>query len=149
MWLVFPLLLFDQPPDMFVDFESNRSRCPESMRAIEAVGRVRTASFSWLDPGSHILPHTDAYYHRLIRAHLGLRVPPQSLLRVEEEIRELREGEAVVLDGQTPHEAANLSPVPRVTLLVDVEMTEAEEAFVMGESSYRREALQAYVQASA
>ena len=83
LWLVYPLFLFDRPPEMVVDFAGNQSRCPESMRAIEQMQRVRTASFSWLEPGSHILPHTDAYYDRLIRAHLGLRVPSRSLLRID------------------------------------------------------------------
>jgi aspartyl/asparaginyl beta-hydroxylase (cupin superfamily) len=106
------------------------------------MGRVRSACFSWLGPGSHILPHVDAYYPNVIRAHIGLQVPPQSLVRVAAARCELAPGEVVMIDGQVEHEVANLSPTPRITLLVDVEMTPREARFVLAHSP-RRVALDA------
>jgi hypothetical protein len=137
-WRIFPMLLHQPPPGLPVDLAANRQRCPGTMRQVEAIGRIRTACFSWLGPSAHIVAHTDAYYHGLIRSHLGLRVPPRSLLRVADELRELEEGGVVMIDGQTEHEVGNLSAEPRVTLLVDVEMTAAEAAYVLEHSAARR-----------
>ena len=144
LWQIFSLILFQSPPGFVVDFAGNRALCPDTWQRLQDLGRVRTACFSWLDPGTHILPHTDAYYHRLIRLHLGLRIPVQSLMRIQDELRSLVEGRVIVLDGQTPHEAANLSAKPRVTLLVDIEMTAAEEDYVLSVSCHRRRSLERY-----
>jgi aspartyl/asparaginyl beta-hydroxylase (cupin superfamily) len=142
LWQIFPLQMWQEPPGFIVDYEGNRALCPGTWQRLQDLGCIRTACFSWLDPGTHVVPHTDAYYHRLIRLHLGLRIPPQSLMRSQDEIRSLDEGRVVVLDGQVPHEAANLSTEPRVTLLVDVEMTDAEQDYVLSQSPRRREALE-------
>lgn len=141
-WLVYPLFLFDMPPGMVVDFAGNQRRCPESMQKLEQIPRVRTACFSWLDPGSHIQPHTDAYYDHQIRAHLGVLVSPRALIRVDGCVREFNRAEVLVIDGQVTHEVANLSSDPRVTMLVDFEMTPEEEAYVNAASRARGGATQ-------
>ncbi|MCC6671120.1 MAG: aspartyl/asparaginyl beta-hydroxylase domain-containing protein [Planctomycetes bacterium] len=148
-WQMFPLVLLEAPPGFVVDLARNRALCPGTWRRLQEIGRIRTACFSWLGPGAHIYAHTDAYYHRLVRLHLGLRVPAQSLMRVADELRSLEEGVCIVVDGQTPHEAANLSAQPRVTLLVDVEMSAAEEHYVLAVSPHRRRALDRHLRDAA
>lgn len=138
VWLIFPLLMYGDAPGADVDVAANQARCATTMRILTGIGRIRTALFSWLDPGTHIYPHTDAYFHRMIRAHLGLRVPEQCPMRTGAETRSLECARLVAFDGQTEHEVANLSTQPRVTLLLDVQLTDAEEDYVASVSPVRK-----------
>jgi beta-hydroxylase len=137
-WLIFPLLMFGDAPGADVDLAVNQSRCATTMRILGEVGRVTTALFSWLDPGTHIYPHHDAYFHRMIRAHLGLRVPEGCPLRSGAETRSYADARLVIIDGQVEHETANLSSQARVTLLLDVRMTDEEEDYVASVSPVRK-----------
>lgn len=129
-WRLFAMWLHEPPPNFDVDYAANRRKCQGTVRKLESIGRIHTACYSWLGPGGHILAHTDAYYPGMIRAHLCLRIPPMSLMRVNQAKRALQVDEVVVIDGQVVHEVANLSAEPRVTLLVDVAMNEREQAYI-------------------
>lgn len=137
-WLLFPLWLHEPPTDLAIDFAANQRRCPELTAYLRSLDGILSACFSWLDPGSHIMAHIDAYYPNVIRAHLGLKVPASSMLRVAEAQQELQERQVVMIDGQVEHEVANLSKSPRVTLLIDAEMSPDEAQYVMAHSPARR-----------
>lgn len=100
-------------------------RCPKTLAALAATplcripGRTPSILFSRLAPGAHIPPHTGFLNTRLI-CHLPLIVPPNCHLRVGNERREWRTGEAWVFDDTIEHEAVNGSDRSRVVLIFDI-----------------------------
>jgi aspartyl/asparaginyl beta-hydroxylase (cupin superfamily) len=120
--------------------EQNAAQCPKTMAALENVpfphvkGRDPMALFSVLKPGVRIAPHHGFLNTRLI-CHLPLVVPPGCFLRVGNETREFRKGEAWVFDDSIEHEAWNSSGEPRVILIFNIwrpELTEEERRLVAG-----------------
>lgn len=103
----------------------NAERCPKTLAALadlplsRIAGRTPSILFSRLKPGAHIPPHTGFLNTRLI-CHLPLIVPPQCHLRVGNEQREWRQGEAWVFDDTIEHEARNGSDRSRVVLIFDI-----------------------------
>jgi aspartyl/asparaginyl beta-hydroxylase (cupin superfamily) len=103
----------------------NAERCPKTLAALAEIplsriaGRTPSILFSRLQPGAHIPPHTGFLNTRLI-CHLPLIVPPNCHLRVGNEQREWREGEAWVFDDTMEHEARNGSDRSRVVLIFDI-----------------------------
>lgn len=77
------------------------------------------AMLSWLHPGSHIVPHCGHTNARL-RIHLGIRTPPDALIRVKDRTLTWKEGECLVFDDSFEHEVWHLGTEPRVVLLVDM-----------------------------
>ncbi len=116
----------------------NAARCPHTMAALEQLplprikGRSPNVLFSLMRPGAHIPPHTGILNTRLI-GHLPLLVPPGCELRVGNEVREWRTGEAWLFDDTIEHEAWNRSDQTRVILLFEIwrpELSDAERALV-------------------
>lgn len=103
----------------------NATRCPATMAALEAVPmptidqRSPIALWSLLKPGTHIQPHHGLLNTRLI-CHIPLIVPSDCALRVGNETREWREGEALIFDDSFEHEAWNRSDQTRVVLLFEI-----------------------------
>ena len=103
----------------------NAERCPKTLAALASTplsripGRTPSILFSRLAPGAHIPPHTGFLNTRLI-CHLPLIVPPNCYLRVGNEQREWRAGEAWVFDDTIEHEAVNRSNRSRVVLIFDI-----------------------------
>jgi hypothetical protein len=96
--------------------------------------------FSVLDPGGHVNPHCGPTNTR-IRVHLGIRVPPESELRVGSETKQWTEGRCLVFNDCWEHEATNSSTLPRVVLLADTwhpEMTPSDRDSVTAECSGSR-----------
>lgn len=113
-------------------------RCPRTFEALESVpltdapGRTPAVLFSLLRPGVRIPPHTGHTNARLI-CHLPLIVPPGCGLRVGNETRQWREGEALIFDDSIEHEAWNNSGELRVVLIFDVwrpELTAEERKLI-------------------
>ncbi|HEY0943185.1 MAG TPA: aspartyl/asparaginyl beta-hydroxylase domain-containing protein [Steroidobacter sp.] len=109
-------------------------RCPKTLAALAQLplcripGRTPSILFSRLAPGACIPPHTGFLNTRLI-CHLPLIVPPGCVLRVGNEQREWRAGEAWVFDDTIEHEAMNRSDQSRVVLIFDIwrpELTDGE-----------------------
>jgi aspartyl/asparaginyl beta-hydroxylase (cupin superfamily) len=118
--------------------ERNAARCPATMAALEHIplprieGRSPNVLFSLMRPGTHIPPHTGVVNTRLI-GHLPLIVPEGCQLRVGNEVRTCREGQAWLFDDSIEHEAWNRSDQLRVILLFEVwrpELGEDERALV-------------------
>ena len=103
----------------------NANRCPATMAALELAPmpdidqRSPIALWSLLKSGTHIQPHHGLLNTRLI-CHVPLIVPGDCALRVGNETREWREGEALIFDDSFEHEAWNRSGASRVVLLFEI-----------------------------
>ncbi|NJR48874.1 MAG: aspartyl/asparaginyl beta-hydroxylase domain-containing protein [Leptolyngbyaceae cyanobacterium CSU_1_3] len=101
-----------------VKIDINCELCPETSRLVEAIPGMITAGFSRLAPGAHIVPHSGKPTN-VLRCHLGLSVPEKCALRVASEIKQWVNGQCLVFDDTSEHEAWNLSDRPRDILLLD------------------------------
>ncbi|HEY6644736.1 aspartyl/asparaginyl beta-hydroxylase domain-containing protein [Povalibacter sp.] len=105
--------------------EENAKRCPRTMAALRNVplacvpNRSPSVLFSLLKPGAHIPPHNGLVNTRLI-CHVPLIVPGSCRLRVGNDTRVWKDGEAWLFDDTVEHEAWNDSDQTRVILLFDV-----------------------------
>lgn len=111
-WSVYGLIAFGRRID-----DALRT-CPRTAAAIAEIPGVTTVGFSRLAPGTHIKPHI-GWVKTVYRLHLGLVVPPDCALRVGDDVRPWREGECLVFDDTTEHEAWNRSDHDRLVLLLD------------------------------
>ena len=114
--------------------EANCRRCPQTLRALEALpladvpGHAPEALFSVLEPGTHIPAHFGLGNYKLA-VHLPLIIPPDCSIRVGNETRGWTEGECLIFDDSFQHEAWNRSERQRAVLIIDVwhpEVTAAE-----------------------
>ncbi len=92
--------------------------CPETTRLVEAIPNLTSAGFSSLAARTHIAPHT-GYPDGLLRCHLGLVVPENCGIRVVDETKNWTEGQCMVFDDTSDHEAWNRGDSTRVVLLLD------------------------------
>ncbi|XP_060537359.1 aspartyl/asparaginyl beta-hydroxylase isoform X2 [Cylas formicarius] len=111
----------------------NCAKCPVTCGIIqmfpEASGCLRgQTKFSVMHPNTHVWSHCGPTNCRL-RIHLGLKVPPNTLLRVGEETRSWKEGDVIIFDDSFEHEVWHNGTQLRLVLIVDVwhpELSEAE-----------------------
>ncbi|KAM3108038.1 aspartyl/asparaginyl beta-hydroxylase domain-containing protein [Phormidesmis sp. 146-33] len=101
-----------------VKIDINCELCPKTAQLIEAVPGMMTAGFSRLAAGAHIVPHSGKPSN-VLRCHLGLSVPEKCALRVASDIQQWQNGQCLVFDDTSEHEAWNLSDRPRDILLLD------------------------------
>ena len=105
--------------------QENAARCPVTMHALENAPmplidrRSPIALWSLLKPDTHIQPHHGLLNTRLI-CHIPLIVPDDCAIRVGNETRSWREGEALIFDDSFEHEAWNKSNDTRVILLFEI-----------------------------
>lgn len=105
--------------------EETAARCPATMTALEIAPMPRIdqrspiALWSLLKSGTQIQPHHGLLNTRLI-CHIPLIVPGDCALRVGNEAREWRDGEALIFDDSFEHEAWNQSDSTRVVLLFEI-----------------------------
>lgn len=112
-WSVYGLIAFGDR------IEDALATCPRTAAALARVPGLTTAGFSRLTPGTHIKPH-EGWVTTVYRAHLGLVIPDNGCaLRVGDEIRTWSEGDVLVFDDTTEHEAWNRSDQTRTVLLFD------------------------------
>lgn len=101
------------------------ARCPVTMAALDLAPMPRIdkrspiALWSLLKAGTHIKPHHGLLNTRLI-CHIPLVIPDNCALRVGNETRAWKEGEALIFDDSIEHEAWNRSTETRVVLLFEV-----------------------------
>jgi ornithine lipid ester-linked acyl 2-hydroxylase len=96
--------------------------CPRTAALMEQIPGMRTAMFSILSPGKHILDHRGPY-KGVLRYHLGLIVPAEKeacRIRVGDDFRHWEEGKSMVFDDTFNHEVWNDTEQTRVVLFVDV-----------------------------
>lgn len=96
--------------------------CPETIKSLQKIPNLVSASISIMEPGTEIKPHygdTDAIY----RVHVPLKVPaklPECGFRVGYEDRSWEEGKLLIFNDAAYHKAWNLTSERRVILLLDV-----------------------------
>lgn len=106
---------------MGMDCRRNAARCPRTMKRLAGVPDISNAFFSILSPGKHIPAHRGAY-NGLLRLHLALEVPEprqRCRIRIGNDFRTWREGEALIFDDTFNHEVWNDTDGVRVVLFVD------------------------------
>lgn len=122
-------------------------RCPETAKALAAVGmadiagQCPNAMFSVLAPHTHIPPHHGETNARLV-VHLPLIVPDKCTYRVGFERRHWTVGETLIFDDSIEHEARNDSDELRVVMIFDVWnplLSHAERVMVKNMSAAMRE----------
>jgi len=118
-WRVFPLLMATWPDGLDRNLAANQARCPRSLAVLRELG-AHGAGFSWVGPGCHILPHTDAYVPGLVRTHLCLAEAAGVYMRIGNQWYEWFDGEVLSFDGQTEHEVVHLGQQRRIVLLADM-----------------------------
>lgn len=118
--------------------EKNARLFPKTLAVLEKTplhcvdGRGPIILFSRLTPGTRIEPHTGFLNSRLI-CHLPIVAPAGCALRVGNETRAWKRGEAFVFNDSIEHEAWNRSDRDRVVLLFSVwrpELTAEERGLV-------------------
>lgn len=103
----------------------NAARAPRTVAALAhaplpvIAERSPFALWSRLEPGTHIAPHHGMLNTRLI-CHIPLMVPEGCALRVGNETRGWREGEALIFDDSFEHEAWNRGTGTRVVLIFEI-----------------------------
>lgn len=102
------------------------SECPGLERAITALpSRVLDACLKRLGPGGFVHEHRDltgAAPMGVVRVHVPIETDPDAEFYVNGTRLFLRAGEAWILDTSYRHRVANRSLVPRVHLVIDVEL---------------------------
>ena len=100
------------------------ARAPRSYALLASLGEEvlsmvsGSAYFSVLAPGSRLRPHCGPSNTRL-RLHVGLSVSGNAGIRVGNESRHWREGEALLFDDSFEHEVWNEGDAPRLIFIVD------------------------------
>jgi aspartate beta-hydroxylase len=101
------------------------ARCPQTAAVLAELpladqpGFAPTAVFSALAPRTRIPPHTGSTNARLL-VHLPLVLPGPAAMRVGNDTRRWRMGEAWVFDDTIEHEAWNDADETRVILIFDI-----------------------------
>jgi beta-hydroxylase len=114
-WKRFYLKWYDHP------LPSAQALCPRSSEILAKLPGVQGAMFATLPPGAYLGRHRDPFAGAL-RYHLGLRTPGERcFIRVDGELREWRDGEAMLFDETFVHDAYNGTDVTRLILLCDIE----------------------------
>lgn len=101
--------------------EKNCEQAPVTAEILSRVPNVQTAWFSILAPGYHIPAHTGVT-KGIVRAHLGLIIPEdreKCRIRVADQVKAWRAGEAFTFDDTFEHEVWNETDEERVILLFD------------------------------
>lgn len=96
-----------------------RDRFPVTTAALSGIPGLRSALWSELGAGARIPTHAGPNAG-VLRYHLGIRCGDDTALRVGEVVVPYRDGEGVLFDDTTPHEAWNRDSTPRVTLFCEL-----------------------------
>ncbi len=112
-WKIFPLRIFS------LEVPFNVCYTPLTSCLLREIPGVDSASFSKLSPRTYIAPHI-GFTDEIWRVHLPLIVPGRCAIRVGGELREWVEGELLIFDDMTEHDAWNHSDTDRIILMVDI-----------------------------
>lgn len=114
-WDVYAFYAFDNK------FVENCNRCPETTKILESIPGMSTSLFSFLQPKTHIRPHVGYYNYsnNVLRAHLGIVIPPGAELKVNGKEKKWKPGKVFIFDDTFRHEAYNKSNELRVVLMID------------------------------
>lgn len=97
-------------------------RFPATTALLRTIPGITGAFFSIPDPGTFVAPHRGPY-NGVVRAHLGVAMTAAEddcVLWAGEDRRTWAEGRAWAFDDTFEHASANMSLVPRVSLMIEV-----------------------------
>lgn len=102
---------------------NNCAKAPITCKLVEQFKAARTCKrgqvkFSVMHPGTHVWPHCGPTNCR-IRAHLGLKVPSGTFLRVAEQTKSWENGQWLIFDDSFEHEVWHNGTGTRLVLIVD------------------------------
>lgn len=103
--------------------DDNCALCPDTAAVLDTLPGMRTAMFSILAPHYHITPHRGPT-RAVIRAHLGLKVPPgreRLWIRVGDRLLHWDEGRVILFDDTYEHEVRNDTDATRAVLFLDID----------------------------
>jgi len=121
-------------------YHKNLEKFPRTDAVLAKIPGLVSASFSWLDPPSDILPH-HGDSNTIVRGHLGIVVPeplPACGLEVDGEQRGWETGRMLLFCDAYTHRAWNHGKSPRLVMIIDVMQEEHAKAlrqvcsFVLG-----------------
>eukprot|EP00340_Litonotus_pictus_P006944 CAMPEP_0170516234 /NCGR_PEP_ID=MMETSP0209-20121228/2508_1 /TAXON_ID=665100 ORGANISM="Litonotus pictus, Strain P1" /NCGR_SAMPLE_ID=MMETSP0209 /ASSEMBLY_ACC=CAM_ASM_000301 /LENGTH=282 /DNA_ID=CAMNT_0010801043 /DNA_START=200 /DNA_END=1047 /DNA_ORIENTATION=+ len=126
-WNVFYLFLHE------MKFGPNCEKCPKTVELIKKLvpRQYFHAFFSAVAPKTHIIPHNGPT-NRKLRIHIPLVNVDGSRIRVGDEVKYFKEGEAVIFDDSFNHESWHDGDKTRVNLILDFwhpELTDKEVKF--------------------
>lgn len=103
--------------------DKNCAKAPLTCRLVEKFTAARTCKrgqvkFSVMHPGTHVWPHCGPTNCR-IRAHLGLKVPSETYIRVAEETRSWKDGQWLIFDDSYEHEVWHNGTGTRLVFILD------------------------------
>ena len=93
---------------------------PATVDALLTVPGMRSALWSYMDPGTELPEHTGPNAG-MLRYHLGVRCPEGAALQVSVVVVPYRDGQGVLFDDTAPHAAWNRGTERRVTLFCEIE----------------------------
>uniref|UniRef100_A0A336M8A0 CSON011023 protein n=1 Tax=Culicoides sonorensis TaxID=179676 RepID=A0A336M8A0_CULSO len=122
--------------ELYARGRRNVSNCKSTPMTCDLIEKFPAAStckrgqvkYSIMQPKTHVWAHTGPTNCRL-RAHLGLKVPQGTFLRVGNETKSWKEGEWLIFDDSFEHEVWHNGTESRLVLIVDIwhpEITEEE-----------------------
>lgn len=111
-WLNFPLI--------YNDIILTKS-APFTTELLKKIKGIRIAGFSWMLPKSIIYEHTDdcGLITDSLALHLGLNVPNNCFLIVNNKKIEEKNGKCIIFDSNYKHSAYNYSDNNRLLLYID------------------------------
>lgn len=126
-WNVFYLFLHE------LRFDSNCRLCPKTVELIEKLvpRQYKHAFFSAVTPNTHIISHNGPT-NRKLRVHIPIINVEGSRIRVGDETKYFKEGEAIVFDDSFNHESWHDGDKTRINLIFDFwhdELTDGEVKF--------------------
>ena len=100
--------------------KENCEMCPRTTAVLESLPRFERdhIMFSALNPHSHIPPHVGPI-NGIIRAHLGLVVPPGCFIKVGNDERTWEEGKLLIFDDSFVHQVWNHGDQVRIVLFMN------------------------------
>ena len=102
--------------------EKNCNKAKFLSGLVKQIPQLVSVSYSLLKPDTHIVPHKgyDDYSEEILRYHMGMIIPKGDLgLRVNQDIKVWKEGEAFIFDDYQIHEAWNFTKEDRYVLICD------------------------------
>jgi len=116
-WKSFPLFIYG------TEFLNNTALCPKTRELLLGVDGFSSAMFSVLTAGKRI-PEHKGIYKGVLRAHLGLIVPPKAngecFITVDGQKSYWENGKLILFDDAHIHSAHNETDMDRVVLFIDV-----------------------------
>lgn len=107
-----------------VPHPSNGHQCPKTIALVKQLNYALAgcvfgyASFSVVEPGAEIRTHCGPTNARL-RCHLGVVIPPECELIVNDQSKSWKEGECLLFDDSYPHSVIHRGNSDRAVLLID------------------------------